>query len=106
MAITLACIGACKRKTASVDREDPARSSEATTAERVASESSAGLRILGEVPAFSLTAQDGPLFASHDLVAVTIRAPFQEIFEYRGEESEEYPGVVVPSTGSQATPGL
>ena len=43
----------------------------------------------------SLAAQDGPLFASHDLVALTIQAPFDEIFEHRGQESEEYPGVVV-----------
>ncbi len=43
----------------------------------------------------SLAAQDGPLFASHDLVALTIHAPFQDIFEHRGQESEEYPGVVV-----------
>jgi hypothetical protein len=43
----------------------------------------------------SLSAQDGPLFISHDLVALTIRAPFEDIFEHRGEESVEYPGVVV-----------
>ena len=37
----------------------------------------------------SLAAQDGPLFASHNLVALTIHAPFEDIFEHRGQESEE-----------------
>ena len=53
----------------------------------------AQIAFVGEVS--SLAAQDGPLFASHDLVALTIHAPFDDIFEHRGQESEEYPGTVV-----------
>jgi hypothetical protein len=46
-------------------------------------------------------AQDeGPLFASHDVVTLTIRAPFEDIFDERGDEPEEYDGVVA-ITGEQ-----
>lgn len=50
--------------------------------------------LLAVGPSF-LPAQDEPLFASHDVVALTIKAPFEEIFEHRDEESEEYPAKVV-----------
>lgn len=42
-----------------------------------------------------VSAQEVPLFSSHDVVSFTIRAPFEDIFEHRGEESEEYPGMVL-----------
>ena len=34
------------------------------------------------------------LFTSHDVVSITIRAPFEDIFDERGQEAEEYPGLV------------
>jgi hypothetical protein len=43
----------------------------------------------------SLAAQERPLFTSHDVVTLAIRAPFEDIFGHRGEERVEYPGVVV-----------
>jgi hypothetical protein len=49
---------------------------------------------IGGRPA-SLAAQKRPLFNSHDVVALTIRAPFGDIFGHRSDESEEYAGVVV-----------
>jgi hypothetical protein len=35
-----------------------------------------------------------PLFASHDILRLTIAAPFKTIFRDRGQESEEHPGVL------------
>jgi hypothetical protein len=55
----------------------------------------AAVQILSGAGANRLAAQGGPLFASHDLVELTIQAPFRDIFEHRGQDSEEYPGVVV-----------
>jgi len=45
-----------------------------------------------------LAAQEGPLFASDDVVTLTIRAPLEEIFEHRQEDSDEYPGTVTVTT--------
>jgi hypothetical protein len=42
-----------------------------------------------------LTAQEIPLFASHDPVTLTIRAPFEDIFQHRGQETQEYEGLVL-----------
>ena len=50
----------------------------------------AAAQIVSGVGANPLAAQDGPLFASHDLVELTIQAPFRDIFEHRGQDSEEY----------------
>ena len=49
------------------------------------------------------TAQDPPLFTSDDVVTFTIRAPLDDIFDHRRQESEEYPGVVIlPDPSGQA----
>lgn len=39
-------------------------------------------------------AESAPLFATHDLLEIAIQAPFNPIFRERGQESEEYDGVV------------
>jgi hypothetical protein len=39
--------------------------------------------------------QERPLFTSHEVAELTIRAPLEDIFQHRGDESEEYAGVVV-----------
>ena len=41
------------------------------------------------------SAQSAPLFASQEAMEFTIRAPLEDIFDQRGQESEEYPGVVM-----------
>ena len=46
-------------------------------------------------------AQDPPLFASDEVVALTIRAPLEQIFGHRDQESEEYPGVIVVDAGTR-----
>jgi len=46
-------------------------------------------------------AQEPPLFASNDVVALTIQAPLEQIFSHRDQESEEYPGVVVVDAGTR-----
>jgi hypothetical protein len=48
--------------------------------------------VAGSAP---LAGQERPLFKSHEVVALTLRAPFGDIFQHRGDESEEYAGVVV-----------
>lgn len=49
-------------------------------------------------------AQDAPLFASHDLLDVTLRAPLRSIFGERSDDSEEYDGVLsYPSGDSTAS---
>jgi hypothetical protein len=45
-------------------------------------------------------AQERPLFTSHELVALTIHAPLEDIFQHRDDESEEYAGVVVVRGGA------
>jgi len=55
---------------------------------------------LGAGPPAPLTAQEIPLFTSHDVVTLSIRAPLEEIFGHRGDESEEYAGVVVIREGA------
>ncbi len=39
-------------------------------------------------------AQSAPLFESHEIATWTIRAPLGQIFEHRGDDAEEYPGVI------------
>ncbi len=51
----------------------------------------------------SVAAQGGPLFSTDEVLEFTIRAPFEEIFRHRGQESEEYPGLVV-LTGIPGSP--
>jgi len=48
----------------------------------------------------SLTAQQAPLFESDEPVALTIRAPLEDIFDERGDEREEYPGIVTATTSA------
>ena len=51
--------------------------------------------------AASLRAQEAPLFASDDVLALTIQAPLERIFSHRDQESEEYPGVIVVDAGTR-----
>jgi hypothetical protein len=47
------------------------------------------------VGAMTPASQELPLFASHEVVELTIRAPLENVFQHRDDESEEYAGVVV-----------
>jgi len=47
-------------------------------------------------------AEAAPLFASHDVLAVTLSAPLRSVFRERGEEAEEYDGTL-SYTGGDST---
>ena len=42
-----------------------------------------------------------PLFASHDVLAFTLRAPFKALFDDRGEEADAQPATVSYETGGE-----
>lgn len=46
-------------------------------------------------------AQGAPLFESEEVLQFTVRAPLEDIFRHRDQESEEYPGLVIVDAGTE-----
>lgn len=64
----------------------------------------AGGRAQGVIPdSVRQAAASAPLFATHDPLTLTVQAPLTTIFKERGQESEEFPGIVIhhQADGSQ-----
>lgn len=52
-------------------------------------------------PAAPVAAQAPPLFESEEVLQFTVRAPLEDIFRHRDEESEEYPGIIIVDAGTE-----